>query len=585
MSEEKIRKLPSGSYHAQVRDPLNPARRISITEKTEREVIARVEHYRRLRADLTHGVVTRGQLVAQRAARSGLPVKEVWDAYVRRFDEARQRAMKGLWAAHWAAWGSLMLEELTEQKWEEWERWEGTRPFVRGGKRLRGLGVKTIKTLFAQMRAATYMRVKAKEIAALPWGDWQPTGHYGRHREEREALRSIEEVTALLRAARDHDERVRMRGRYSDLYARVAVIVFAGLRQGEAGGLGWDDIEELSSSEGRIVTLRVRHQVRAHWREDHPEWDRPRYPPKKGSVGTLRLHQVAACALDDQRGYLRALGWYRPTGPVFPGAGGEWRVDETVIKPERMRDLAAVAGVSVDLARFTTHGLRHTFATLEVLASQDLVATAKRTRHKQVSTLLQYMHAGGRGLPKSPLGPIAIEPPAAPHLLPAPAPVLLVTAEHGGEEQEQWDDAAALRQILDPERTGKVIEPGDISELEAAHRRWVEGGRRTVRPPEVTEGAERARSRVYVATLRAEQAKGASKDAAQKAAQAKGHRAKCSYLGAWGKIARRLGEPAAPLVKVEPREDIRTPFDEDEAPRRAAGGGGVVLPFVRRRRL
>lgn len=565
----------------QVRDPLNPNKTISVTEPTEALCLARVEHYRRMRGDLRHGAARPEDIAEKLRVQDALSVKEVWEDYLNSFPEHRKRAMEGTWKRHFACWEGLTIYELSATKMTEWERWEGTRTFVRGGKRLRGMGVRTVKTLFAQLRAAVRRRIKAREMRETPWGDWHPSGDWGRVREEREALRSIDEVAALLHVARQADEQARERGRFSDLYARICVLVFTGLRQGELGALGWDDLEEVGRDDAaRVVVMGVRHQVKAKWKEDHPNWKRPSYPPKAGSAGTLRLHGDVVRALDEQRGYLRARGMYRVDGPIFPDSKtGTWRLDETVLKPERLRELAARAGIAADLERLVPHGLRHTMASLEAMASQDLKATAQRTRHKDLTVLLQYMHQGGRGLAASPLPSAGVGPPAVAELLPAPPPVHLITGERGAELAEEENDALALRQVLDPERRGGVPVMGDVSGLEQAYHRWVHAGRPGVRPAEVTEGAERARSRAYISALRRARDAGESDTRAASLAQAAGMRGKHSYLGAWGKIARRLGEPIPirNVVRGQRREKgPEPPFQADEET------VAMILPFRRR---
>lgn len=610
MKQSAPKRLPSGAYHMVVRDPLNPERRISITEPTAALVLARVEHYRALRRDLRHGAQAPEDVAAKLRHREVLTVKEVWSTYVESFPPERADSMKGLWARHFGGFEGLTVYELTQERMADWEKWEGTRVVVRGGKRYRGCGKATIKTVWAMLRAAIRRRIAARELREVPWGDWAPSGRWGRDREEREALRSIEEVAALLHQARLEDERLRGHGLYSDLYARICVLAFCGLRQGELGALGWDDLEELAEGGSRVVVLHVRFQVRAHWKEHNPTWERPRTPCKRGSSGSLRLHTDAVRALDDQRAYLRARRLYRPDGPMFPDSKtGTWRLDETCLKPERLRELTARAGVSCDLLRWTTHGLRHTMVTLETLASGDLRQTQRRTRHRDLGVLTQYMHAGGRGLPASALPSAGVLPPGSPHLveggaprlpvpwtgpvaaLPAPPAVHQITAARGAEIEDERADLAAVERLLDPERVGGVSQE-KIKEFAAAYERWVARGRREVRPPEVTRDAERARSAGYLKTLRRLRAEGADEGRAKREAQLAGVRSKKAYLANWARIARRLGEPVPirALAKARAR-DVEDP-DLDLA-RLELGEGApasparppklaAILPFRRR---
>lgn len=546
----KVQKLPSGSYRIQVRDPLNPSKKISIVEATESKCIERAQQYRDMRGDLKHGVSSVSEaLVRREALKVGrtLTAKEIWEDYVGTFPPERRAAIQGTWARHFGPFETLNAFELTAERMGKWEQWAGSRKIERMGGQKTQIGAATVKTAFALLRAAYMRKVKEKAIAAVPWEMWRPTGRFGAATREREALRSVDEVAALLHVAAQHDERLRLWGKYSDIWARVAVLIFCGLRQGELGGLGWDDLRAVHGPEGHMVTLSVRHQVRAKWKHHHPDWTRPRDVPKRGSRGIMRVHESCVRVFDEHRAYLISLGCYRPDGPIFPVPGtSNWREDETIVKPERMRELVRATGLAIDVDRFMTHSTRHTFATLEALGSGDLAATAARTRHADPKQLMTYMHRAGRGLPPPAIPHIPMAAPSAAQVveveaLPAPVDLLDLTSERCRELEDAKRDASALHTLMGP----MLGASGDVSPMEAAaaaasdferaYQRWVEAGRRTKRPPEVTEGAEAAYSRAYVAALRASQAKSAAQQA--------GIRAKRAYLGAWGRMARRFGEP------------------------------------------
>lgn len=571
MSDEtkrpKAQKLPSGNYRIQVRDPLDPSKKISIVEPTESLCIARAERYRNMRGDLRHGGLQIGDALQKREQlRNGraMTAREVWQEYVATFPEARVRAIAGQWDRHFAHhFDRAACFELTAAKMGAWEKWMGTRKVERMSGKQKPLGAQTIKTVFALLRSAYNRQVKQKRMAEVPWGEWRPSGHFGAPAQEREALRSADEVAALLHVAAAHDERLRAWGTFSDLWARLVVLIFCGLRQGELGGLGWDDLRTV----GGLVTLWVRHQVRAGWKKDHPEWERPLDVPKRGSKGMMRVHAVCVAALETHRIYLLSKDSYRPNGPIFPKPGtSEWRTDETVVKPERIRELVRETGLPIDVDRFVTHSTRHTFATLEALGSGDLASTAARTRHADPKQLMQYMHRAGRGLPAPAIPHIETRAPSAATVedMPAPVDLLALTSERATELEDDKRDAAALATLLRPlgpsfdgaaadEVSPMEAADAGASDLERWWRRWVEGGRKTVRPKEVTEQAQAAYTRAWVAATRA--GRGAA------AAKACGMRAKNAYLGAWGRMARRLGE--APertggpkgLRRAEPRDD------------------------------
>lgn len=552
-------RLPSGSWRVQVRDPRDPRRRKSFTAPTMGEVMAAAETWRRLRRELAAGLITREDMHAKiRLSERGgaLTVEEVWTSYVASFAPVRQRALKSHWNTHFKIkFGGLLAQELTAIVWGEWERWEGGRKTRKGTDTSKS----TVSTLFALMRAAYGRRVDAGELQKLPWGKWKPTGQFGRPAQEREALRSVEEVLLVLGAARAHDDKLRAWGHYSDLQARMGAMLLHGLRQGEAGGAGWDDYRALNG----VRVLGVNRQVRDGWATDNAGWERPLDEPKARSSGNVVCHPVLVRLLDDLQIYQRSRGLYRPTGPIFPARHGGWRKSRTTVEPALFRDMLRAAGLDVlgvDVDRFVTHSARHTFGTLEALHSSDIKATGERIRHSDAAVTTMYMHRAGRDLPGSAIPDFAVTLPNNVQVLPA------------GDEHDEHDALELARVLRDAGPTTPADEleaadaetRADAGAFEAVYRRWVEGGRSGPRPAEVTAEAERARSRAWKRVTAA----GGTKEAAQRA----GRTARRAYLGAWGKFkARKEGSSAQakPPVKGQLRA-------------RPAGEVAEVIPLRRK---
>lgn len=545
--------LKSGSTRIQVRDPLDPRKILSITAPTPGEAAAKAEAVRSMRRDLQLQLITPEEVARRLAILRGgaaavVPrMKTAWIEYVGLFGPERQRALDGTWDLHFRAhFGDLSVLEVTPELWKAWEK-EKAAACSKG----------YIKTLHAYMRSAVNKLVEAGKIGSFPWSKWRPSGRIGKDVRKREPLRSIEEVERLLTAAREHDERLRGWGMYSDAYIKVAMLALAGLRQGEAAALGWDHIRAHDTREGQYVTAFIEYQSKAHWRRDFPQWERPRYPPKCGSVRTLRLHGTLRDAVWDHRAYLIAHNLYRPDGPVFPvppgkgqsAAGAIWRSDEWIIKPELVRNFAGIAGLELDLSRFCPHALRHTFVTLELAATSNPVATAQRSGHKDLSVFFQYAASVGRGLPDSPLPAVRVGPPRIAHLVPTEAlpaaPVEEITEERAAEIEALRAGARELVSLVGPQDSEDRY-LARLSEFERAFRGWDAAGRRGERPREVTERANEAYSRAYNAAMRSSRRGQVSEDRAKKDAANAGFRAKRAVLGAWGRLLARLDPvPAA----------------------------------------
>lgn len=160
----------------------------------------------------------------------------------------------------------------------------------------------------------------------------------------------------------------------SEPFFRVAFIVgaFAGLRQGEVVGLQLDDIDFMRRQ------LHVRRQVQRE--SPHPVEIRA---PKYNSDRTIHLPQSV---LNEISRHLKDFGTYgddqwlllgRDGGPMWP------RLHEY-----RFTKAAKKAGVG-----FTSHDLRHYFASGLIASGSDVVAVQRAMGHKSASvTLDTYSH-------------------------------------------------------------------------------------------------------------------------------------------------------------------------------------------------
>lgn len=521
-------------YRSQVRCP-DTGRRLNITGDTEAEVVARVERLREIRRDIKLGMETPAHRAHMRTLAEGaLTVRQVWDRYLESLRPATAKKMRSFWAAHFGpAFGeSLRAAGLTGERMAEWEKQ------VAG----KGASASHVAHLSNVLRAAFYRQINQGRLGVLPWrGSWAATLGT-KTRLERQHLEP-EGIHVFLREAERHDAENARRGLVGDVAARAVVLFLEGLRQGELGGLGWDDFQELP--DGRR-TVQVRHQVTARWRQEHPTWTRPLDLPK--GPARRRDHQLdppqvcnvtTARVLDQHRARLVSLGWYQPDGPVFPATSGEhagtWRNDEATIKPALFRAIAAKAGLPVRLKDFVPHCARHTFATLEARAATDLRAYQVRLRDKDLRVALGYYHTAGKMLPGAGIDMSGLDLDGF-----APMPEVLDRAPTHGRS---FDEAILLggaelhaaslvgHDIADPETKTDTMRVAWFS--------WTEAGRPTERPQEIEALARAAYARGYQRARR----RGETPEEQKKA----GSRGRHAFLGKWAQVSamceREASEP------------------------------------------
>jgi len=498
---------------SQPRDPVTGQRR-SIYAESEVELGARLHRLGEIRRDVRYGLDPNEASRAMRPALGTvLTVSEVWQRYSSSKKPRAQRKANKTWRCYIEPYlGGRRAWELSPDVMAHWVLDLGrTR-----GRTGHGLAPATVWLCYDYLQAA-YNRLVPRELPGLPWGSWRPELPRGDDARvsRREYATSLEELRALVLAARGRDQRRWDGGKFSDLTSRVVVLLLTGLRQAELCGLAWDMVDV----DGPPYLLHVWAQAPRGWRQDWPGYDRPPQIPKGRRRRRQVMHPDVIAALRAQREQLQARGWHHAEGPVFPGRAGQWRTNGEALKPELVRELAREAGLP-NPHLWTTHSTRHTFATLEVAASLgDFKATQERTGHSSIAQLQTYYHAAtGRGMPSSQIPEIG-------------AGLVQPAIETAGREVtidlRLGPDAPAVERELEPappkprapsppqlppaepeppqERGRPKAPPCDYAAAAAA---WLEAcgqgevpvgkcGRPLVRPAEVTEDIRRAQRRTW----------------------------------------------------------------------------------------
>lgn len=377
-------------YRISLRHPVDASRRITVSAETKAELEARVVAIREMRHDLRCTRRTPEEILSQLQ----------YGTQQIRLD----RIMKN-WLGTLRG-GTRKNAEISWQKHLEPEL-KDMPPMLLDEHRMRVIQVrlteklasKTAYTAMSHLMAAVRLAVRSGRLRRIPWGSWHPNSPSVRRPSE--AARSIEELARIIAAARARDAASSPTG---DLAARVIVMALCGLRQGEAAGLGWDDV--------RGMTLIVRHQATRGWATEHPTWSRPMEAPKGKRARSLQLHPDAHEALLAQAKRLAEMGLFAADGPVFPAPRtGTWRQDNVTIDSRDLRQLVEQAGLPM-VASWRTHSLRHSAATLELVSGLDPKSVQARTGHATSAQLEVYLHSAVRTLPTSkiPRLPPAIEP-------------------------------------------------------------------------------------------------------------------------------------------------------------------------------
>lgn len=512
-------RLGGRRYRAQPRDPITGERR-SITAKTRAELEWKVRHFEETRSRYRHGFVDGRQMRMALAPKSAdaLTVRALYDTYFPTVPEAWKHIAENHWRYRLAPWfADKLATELTEAQLRSWYA-DLERAISAHG---RTYAPKTRRGAYDTLAAMYRLAISAGDLNTFPWGSYRPRVPR-EPRDRRGAATTPEQLFRIFSAAAERDRQRRELGRYSPLLFSCIVFGLTGARQAELAALAWDCVE-IDEPPFRVRFL---YQAPKGWntRDDSP---RPTLDTKGRRSREQSLHPSAVAVLRAQREQLRARGWYRIDGPVFPGLGGKWRTSGRVIKPDVFRDVVRLAGFD-DWKRWTPHSLRHSNSTIEAwIAARtdgDLRRVADRTGHSDLRVLQGYLHSVSAtgGLAQSHVPELPPELAGFAEVQPSRAPAV-----------ELAPDGAPVVEI--PSATQGA--PAELTQLELAHR-WLDQGRPGVRPTEVTRTIERAYTRAYQ--------RARYKGLGAAAAREQGARASRAAKGAWGKaLARAERERAA----------------------------------------
>lgn len=144
-----------------------------------------------------------------------------------------------------------------------------------------------------------------------------------------------------------------------DLYSKtlLGVIYDCGLRAFEACNLKWTDVY----------------------------FDRRQVHIKKGKGGKDRIVPISASVIEVLKAYRKQ---YPSHDFVFKMFGKDAQVTHAFIR-FRLKDMLGKAGLDTS---YTTHSLRHSYATHLLDAGEDIQTVQQRLGHKSVSTTMVYLH-------------------------------------------------------------------------------------------------------------------------------------------------------------------------------------------------
>jgi integrase len=385
--------------------------RWSLTAKTAGDLAELVARSRRIGHELRAGVLSPEQAMSacDELARGRANVARLitfgaaWRDYVATQVHPDTKSKLGsIWKHYLAPFDQTPCASFTDGKLAELvARW-----------REAGLAPKYIThTIWAFLSAAIRHAKRSRKIERLPWDEFKPPRAIVRRRPA--AATKTEHLARCIVVARGDDELEEARGHLGDMHRRIGVLCLSGMRSGEGAGLAWDHVD----FDGDMLTIEF--QALDQWQKHFPDKTRPDFPTKNAkTTGPLvqRMHPDVKRLLLEQREALRARGWYRDDGPVFPTRGGAWRKNANCIYPEDMKAIAIRAGIP-NAARWVTHSLRHSNATLELRSGGIPRDVQKRIGHSTLRQLEQYVHdiAGAASAIPSVLGELD-----APDVAPAP---------------------------------------------------------------------------------------------------------------------------------------------------------------------
>jgi integrase len=495
-----------GRYRSQPRDPTT-GRRLNISGRTLSELESRLSRVSHVRDGLKYGDIS--AVEAQGKLRPAVGMRLEVRALVARFiagvPPGSVRPANGAWRNLLAPWfGEKVVWDLTNAALRAWKS-DLERIRRPGGRR--GYAPKYVRYAWDLLTGSVRLAMRDGLLSELPWGDFY-VPNPKRPQKERETARDPGEMLRLLMAARAWDENEGRKTAFR--FPILLVLMLTGLRQAEAAGLDWTDVDFERG------VLRIRRQAVRGWPRLEGG-DRPQALPKGGRTREQAMHPDVERTFRYQRHVLRTLGFFADDGPVFPRPGSpRWRTSGGVMKPAAFRKIVERAGLP-NVAAWTVHSTRHSFSRLELIGhGGDLTTVAGRTGHADLETLQGYLQkpardVGGSKIPELPpgLGVPALEVGAG------PGAIVLA----GSEEPDAM-----------PTEKSEIATYETPSWTELA-RAWVGRGEPLRRPAAVSAQIKAAYSRAYNEGLRATRGDKA-------AAREQAFLAKRGALGAWAKAVK-----------------------------------------------
>jgi integrase len=254
---------------------------------------------------------------------------------------------------------------------------------VLGAVRLQALKPADIQALYADRLRAGLSRRSVQIIHAIlrralkQAVDWGLIGHNPADRvrpprpEPREMrVLSPEEARRFLEAARNFD-----------YYVLFVLALATGLRLGELNGLRWQDVD---LEAGVLYVRRTLYRLRGKWVEGEPKSaaGKRKVVLPALAVEALREHRVAQL-----EARLRAGPAWEDSGLVFTTAAGR------PIHPGDIRRALKAVLSRAGLGPLRFHDLRHSHATMLLVAGENPRVVQERLGHSQISLTLQtYSH-------------------------------------------------------------------------------------------------------------------------------------------------------------------------------------------------
>lgn len=172
---------------------------------------------------------------------------------------------------------------------------------------------------------------------------------------------TTDEVRKLLVEAADY--------RYADV---LKLIVLTGLRRGEALALRWSDID-LDKAEGRVVGSLVRQRGALLTVPPKTQRSRRTIALSVEAVALLRARKTAQAA---ER--LRVGNMWTDSGLVFTTEFGK------PVEPQNLLRLTRIAAENAGLTGVKVHTLRHTYATVALMADVPLKVVSTNMGHASI---------------------------------------------------------------------------------------------------------------------------------------------------------------------------------------------------------